>query len=100
MIGSERYIKLCTELYRGVDCCVLLFDVTSPTSFEKIKMRRDEFLINARPRSPESFPFILVGNKMDRDYRKVCGSELCIHLRINFRFTYRLQHDKLRSGAK
>jgi len=50
--------------YRGADCCVLVFDVTSPTSFKALDSWRDEFLIQASPRDPENFPFVVLGNKV------------------------------------
>jgi len=57
--------------YRGADCCVLVFDVTSPTSFKALDSWRDEFLIQASPRDPENFPFVVLGNKVDLENRAV-----------------------------
>jgi GTPase SAR1 family protein len=34
--------------YRGADCCVLVFDVTVPRTFETLDSWRDEFLIQVR----------------------------------------------------
>jgi len=51
--------------YRGADCCVLVYDVTSPSSFKNLESWRDEFLIQASPRDPENFPFVVIGNKVD-----------------------------------
>jgi GTPase SAR1 family protein len=45
--------------YRGADCCVLVMDVTSPTSFKALESWKDEFLIQAGPREPENFPFVV-----------------------------------------
>ena len=50
--------------YRGADCCVLVYDVTSQQSFRNLESWRDEFLIQASPRNPEEFPFVLLGNKV------------------------------------
>lgn len=44
--------------YRGADCCVLVYDVNNSKSFEALDSWRDEFLIQASPRDPESFPFV------------------------------------------
>lgn len=44
--------------YRGADCCVLVYDVNNTKSFEALGSWRDEFLIQASPRDPESFPFV------------------------------------------
>ena len=52
--------------YRGADCCVLVYDVNSSKSFDTLDSWRDEFLIQASPRDPEGFPFVVLGNKIDR----------------------------------
>lgn len=57
--------------YRGADCCVLVYDVTAPNSFKNLDSWRDEFLIQASPRDPEHFPFVVLGNKVDLDNRQV-----------------------------
>lgn len=44
--------------YRGADCCVLVYDVNNPKSFDNLNSWRDEFLIQASPRDPDSFPFV------------------------------------------
>ncbi|XP_072026025.1 ras-related protein Rab-7a [Amphiura filiformis] len=69
--GQERFQSLGVAFYRGADCCVLVFDVTSPNSFKSLDSWRDEFLIQASPRDPEHFPFAALGNKIDLDNRMV-----------------------------
>jgi len=69
--GQERFQSLGVAFYRGADCCVLVFDVTSPTSFKALDSWRDEFLIQASPRDPENFPFVVLGNKVDLENRAV-----------------------------
>uniref|UniRef100_A0A0K0FC17 Ras-related protein Rab-7a (inferred by orthology to a human protein) n=1 Tax=Strongyloides venezuelensis TaxID=75913 RepID=A0A0K0FC17_STRVS len=63
--GQEKFQSLGVAFYRGADCCVLVYDVTDTSSFRQLESWRDEFLIQANPRSPESFPFVLIGNKID-----------------------------------
>jgi len=63
--GQERFQSLGVAFYRGADCCVLVFDVTQTKSFETLDSWRDEFLIQASPRDPENFPFVVLGNKID-----------------------------------
>jgi len=63
--GQERFQSLGVAFYRGADCCVLVYDVNSAASFEHINSWRDEFLIQASPRDPESFPFVMLANKID-----------------------------------
>ncbi|KDE03538.1 Ras-like protein Rab-7a [Microbotryum lychnidis-dioicae p1A1 Lamole] len=63
--GQERFQSLGVAFYRGADCCVLVYDVNSSKSFETLDSWRDEFLIQASPRDPENFPFVVIGNKID-----------------------------------
>jgi Ras-related protein Rab-7A len=43
--GQERFQSLGVAFYRGADCCVLVYDVTSANSFKSLDSWRDEFLI-------------------------------------------------------
>lgn len=63
--GQERFQSLGVAFYRGADCCVLVYDVNNPKSFENVNNWREEFLIQASPRDPQSFPFVMLGNKID-----------------------------------
>lgn len=56
--GQERFQSLGVAFYRGADCCVLVYDVNNSKSFDTLDSWRDEFLIQASPRDPESFPFV------------------------------------------
>lgn len=38
---------------------------------------RDEFLIQASPRDPENFPFVVLGNKIDLENRQVSVQTKC-----------------------
>ena len=58
--GQERFQSLGVAFYRGADCCVLVYDVNNSKSFDTLDSWRDEFLIQASPRDPESFPFVCV----------------------------------------
>ncbi|XP_071725282.1 ras-related protein Rab7-like [Rutidosis leptorrhynchoides] len=65
--GQERFQSLGGAFYRGADCCVLVYDVNVPRTFDTLNNWRDEFLKQADPTNVEGFPFILVGNKIDVD---------------------------------
>uniref|UniRef100_A0A1I8H149 Rab-like protein n=2 Tax=Macrostomum lignano TaxID=282301 RepID=A0A1I8H149_9PLAT len=69
--GQERFQSLGVAFYRGADACMLVYDVTQPNSFKTLDSWRDEFLIQASPRDPDNFPFVLVGNKIDLENRGV-----------------------------
>lgn len=49
---------------------MLVYDVNSSKSFETLDSWRDEFLIQASPRDPENFPFVVLGNKIDVEENK------------------------------
>ncbi|KAL5703554.1 hypothetical protein ACHQM5_022088 [Ranunculus cassubicifolius] len=65
--GQERFQSLGVAFYRGADCCVLVYDVNVLKSFDTLDNWHDEFLKQANPVDPDSFPFILLGNKVDID---------------------------------
>lgn len=50
---------------------MLVFDVSAPNTFKSLDSWRDEFLIQASPRDPENFPFVVLGNKVDLENRAV-----------------------------
>lgn len=62
--GQERFQSLGVAFYRGADCCVLVYDVNNSKSFDTLDSWRDEFLIQASPRDPETFPFVRI-RKLD-----------------------------------
>ena len=68
--GQERFQSLGVAFYRGADCCVLVFDVNNSKSFDALDSWRDEFLIQASPRDPDNFPFVVLGNKIDVEESK------------------------------
>mmetsp|Transcript_21 Transcript_21/g.75 ORF Transcript_21/g.75 Transcript_21/m.75 type:complete len:204 (-) Transcript_21:549-1160(-) len=69
--GQERFQSLGVAFYRGADACVLCFDVNVAKTFDNLDSWRDEFLIQAGPRDPDNFPFVVLGNKVDMDSRIV-----------------------------
>ena len=86
--GQERFQSLGVAFYRGADCCVLVFDVTMPNTFKTLDSWRDEFLIQASPRDPENFPFVVIGNKIDLENRAVSAVNILlgkIWCRIKYR---------------
>lgn len=69
--GQERFQSLGHAFFRGADCCVLVYDVTSPTSFKSLDNWFDEFMVQSGPRNPEEFPFVVIGNKIDLENRAI-----------------------------
>ena len=83
--GQERFQSLGVAFYRGADCCVLTYDVTSIQSFRSLESWRDEFLIQSSPSNPDNFPFIVLGNKIDLSNREVTSrrAQLWCHTNNN-----------------
>jgi len=71
--GQERFQSLGNHFYRGADCCVLVFDVTIRETFDDLELWRREFLMHAGIGSgeAESYPFVCIGNKVDREAERV-----------------------------
>mmetsp|Transcript_74373 Transcript_74373/g.174560 ORF Transcript_74373/g.174560 Transcript_74373/m.174560 type:complete len:205 (-) Transcript_74373:117-731(-) len=76
--GQERFQSLGVAFYRGADCCVLVFDVNVGKTFENLDSWRDEFLIQAGPRDPDTFPFVVLGNKIDLENARVVSQKRAI----------------------
>jgi len=64
--GQERFQSLGVAFYRGADCCVLVFDVNRSATFKNLDHWREEFLIQASPSDVKNFPFIVLGNQVDK----------------------------------
>jgi len=73
--GQERFQSLGVAFYRGADCCVLVFDLTNAKTFESMDTWRDEFLVQASPRDPDNFPFVVIGNKADLDTKRKVSAQ-------------------------
>jgi hypothetical protein len=48
-----------------------VFDVTVAKSFESLDNWRNEFLVQAAVGGPEHFPFVVLGNKVDQEDKRV-----------------------------
>ena len=59
--GQERYASLAPLYYRGADAAVVVYDITSPASFEKARFWVKELQKHASP----NINIVLVGNKKD-----------------------------------
>lgn len=73
--GQERFRSLRTPFYRGSDCCLLTFSVDDSQSFQNLSNWKKEFIYYADVKEPESFPFVILGNKTDIKERQVSTEE-------------------------
>jgi len=75
--GQERFQGLGTAFYRGSDGVIFVFDVTQRKSFEELEQWKKAFLIQVGQEGNESFPMIVVANKIDmEDKREVTQKEM------------------------
>lgn len=68
--GQERFQSLGTGFYRGADAALLTYDITDPISLDHLQHWKQEFLENVgitTNMTGVSFPFLVVGNKYDKD---------------------------------
>ena len=63
--GTERFHSMGASFYRNTVVCVLVFDLTNLDSFNNVETWHKTFLDQLQPQNPESFPFVLIGNKND-----------------------------------
>ena len=46
---------------------MLTYDITNPKSFDSLDSWRQEFLVQAGPSDEDNFPFVVLGNKVDKE---------------------------------
>ena len=79
--GQERFGGLREGYYLEANCAIIMFDVTSPTTYRNVPTwHRD--LIRVCP----SIPIVLVGNKIDVRDRKVQAKRVIFHKKNNMRY--------------
>ena len=65
--GQERFQTIGTAFYRGSDACIIVYDITQPKSLTNIETWKREFIKQGGIRESESFPFVVIGNKCDKE---------------------------------
>ncbi|KAJ6225529.1 hypothetical protein RDWZM_004074 [Blomia tropicalis] len=70
--GSERFRALTPNFYRGAHGVILVYDVTSRQTFEKLNIWLDE--LNSYADKPAIVKMV-VGNKIDKEGREVSRKE-------------------------
>lgn len=59
-------------VFRNTDCCFLLFDTCSQSSFDNVIMWKEKFEKESTAPNIDTFPFVLIGTKSDKsDQREV-----------------------------
>eukprot|EP01090_Pellita_catalonica_P022669 TRINITY_DN8898_c0_g1_i1.p1 TRINITY_DN8898_c0_g1~~TRINITY_DN8898_c0_g1_i1.p1 ORF type:complete len:168 (+),score=23.89 TRINITY_DN8898_c0_g1_i1:180-683(+) len=73
--ACQRFSGLGPAFYRGSDACILVFDVHNASSFKNLAGWKDEFLSYSKVKEPNSFPFVVVGNKIDLEGERAVSAK-------------------------
>ena len=65
--GQEKYHSIGYAFYKGADCCAICYDITRQETFEHLTKWKESFLEHAGSSDNDNFPFIVMGNKVDRE---------------------------------
>ena len=82
--GQERYHNITSQIYKGADGIILVFDVNEEISFSKIKDWIEQIKSNV---SQEEISLILLGNKCDIEERAISkeqGQEMANSLNLKY----------------
>eukprot|EP01083_Nonionella_stella_P021171 58709_1 len=86
--GQERFESLGKAFYRGANACILVYDITSKQSFDKVADWKASFeQINSLEESDE-FPFLLIGNKSDLEENR----EITMNEATNYAQTHKMKY--------
>ena len=70
--GQERFNSIVSNYYKIADCCLLVYDITSKKSFEKIK---DYYIDKLKENCSKIVKIILLGNKTDLNEKREVSSK-------------------------
>ena len=86
--GMEKYRQITTSYYRGAQGAIVVFDLTSKSSFDSVKKWIDDFCSISCPSADNGKTIIVVGNKNDlHDLRAVSDEEINKFISMN-NFSY------------
>ena len=80
--GQERYHNITSQIYKGADGIMLVYDVTEETSFIKIKDWMEQIITNI---GGDEISIVLLGNKCDVEERAITkerGQEMADSLKV------------------
>ena len=80
--GQEKYSALFRDFYRHAHGAMIVYDITDYNSYEKIKYWTLEVKKQIQSDTAR-FPFLLLGNKVDKNERHINGTNVAEDLGIN-----------------
>jgi small GTP-binding protein len=75
--GQERFNAINRTYYKLADCCLLVYDITSEKSFEKIE---NFYIQELKEKASNIIKVILLGNKTDLEDKRVITHEKGVDL--------------------
>ena len=52
-----------------------MYDVNEEKSFDNLVSHKEDFILNGNVKTPETFPFFVVGNKIDEENKRVVSTK-------------------------
>ena len=84
--GQERYNSIWEKYYKKADGILLVYDISSKPSFEKIA---NYYVEKIRDNCKKGIPIILLGNKTDLEDKREVTKEEAIDLSISQEFIFK-----------
>ena len=81
--GQERYHNITSQIFKGAEGILLVYDVNDEVSFAKIK----DWIEQIKSNTEEEICLVLLGNKCDIEERAISkerGKEMAEELNINY----------------
>ena len=69
--GQEKFRSLAFNTVKNADGVILMYDITNKESFKSIP----KWIKNVRERKGDDFPLLLLGNKIDKEDKRVISKE-------------------------
>ena len=71
--GQERYKAITAAYYKGAKGAMIVYDVTSQSSFDNVEKWHNELVL----KGSKNINIIVIGNKNDLKQSKIISSEMC-----------------------
>ena len=83
--GQERFSAINENYYKKADCCLLVYDITSKDSFNRLK---EYFIPKLKENCKPNIKVVLLGNKTDKKDKRKVSEEEGINLALKYGFNF------------
>ena len=84
--GTDRYKSLNETLYKKVDGCLLVYDITNRRSFEQIK---EYYIPTIKEKCQQNISILLLGNKNDMEKKRIVSFQEGENLAFENKFIFK-----------